>query len=43
VVYENVLAAGTTLAHAEVIRERSREGVALATGYGVGKWVSGDE
>jgi glycerol-3-phosphate dehydrogenase subunit B len=41
VVYDNVLAAGTTLAHAEVIRERSMEGVALATGYGVGNWVIG--
>ena len=35
-VYENVYAAGTTLAHCEVIRERSFEGVALATGYKVG-------
>lgn len=34
-VYENVYAAGTTLAHCEVIRERSFEGVALATGYTV--------
>jgi glycerol-3-phosphate dehydrogenase subunit B len=36
-VYENVYAAGTTLAHCEVIRERSFEGVALATGYRVGR------
>ncbi len=35
-VYENVYAAGTILAHCEVIRERSFEGVALATGYKVG-------
>lgn len=35
-VYENVYAVGTTLAHCEVIRERSFEGVALATGYKVG-------
>ncbi|MFZ0546655.1 MAG: glycerol-3-phosphate dehydrogenase subunit GlpB [Candidatus Promineifilaceae bacterium] len=37
-VYENVYAAGTMLGHAEVIRERSMEGVALATGYKVGNW-----
>jgi glycerol-3-phosphate dehydrogenase subunit B len=36
-VYENLYAAGTTLAHCEVIRERSFEGVALATGYVVGE------
>jgi glycerol-3-phosphate dehydrogenase subunit B len=41
-VFENVYAAGTTLAHAEVIRERSMEGVALATGYAVGNWVISD-
>lgn len=34
-VYANLYAAGTTLAHCEVIRERSFEGVALATGYAV--------
>jgi len=38
-VYDNVYAAGTTLSHCEVIRERSFEGVALATGYQVGKTV----
>lgn len=38
-VYENVYAAGTTLAHCEVIRERSFEGVALATGYAVAQMV----
>jgi len=32
-VYENLYAAGTTLAHCDVIRERSFEGVAIATGY----------
>jgi len=32
-VYDNLLCAGTTLAHAEVIRERSFEGVAIGTGY----------
>jgi glycerol-3-phosphate dehydrogenase subunit B len=36
-VYRNLFAAGTTLAHAEVIRERSLEGVALVTGYVVGQ------
>lgn len=35
-VYPNVYAAGTTLSHSEVIRERSFEGVALATGFAVG-------
>lgn len=40
-VYENVYAAGTTLAHCEVIRERSFEGVALATGYAAAQVVSG--
>ena len=35
-VYGNVYAAGTTLSHSEVIRERSFEGVALATGFAVG-------
>lgn len=32
-IYRNLYAAGTTLAHAEVIRERSFDGVALGTGY----------
>ncbi len=32
-VYDNLLCAGTTLAHSEVIRERSFEGVAIGTGY----------
>jgi glycerol-3-phosphate dehydrogenase subunit B len=38
-IYENVHAAGAALANAEVIRERSMEGVALATGFAVGKLV----
>lgn len=38
-VYDNVYAAGTTLAHCEVIRERSFEGVALATGYAVAQML----
>jgi len=35
--YDNLFAAGGTLAHCETIRERSLEGVALATGYVVGE------
>lgn len=38
--YDNLYAAGTTLAHCEVIRERSLEGVALATGYCAGRSVA---
>ncbi|MCP4361160.1 MAG: glycerol-3-phosphate dehydrogenase subunit GlpB [Chloroflexi bacterium] len=37
VLYENLYAAGTTLAHCEAIRERSFDGIALATGYAVGQ------
>lgn len=40
VVYENLYAAGTTLAHAETLRERSFEGVALTTGYCVGERIA---
>ncbi len=32
-VYDNLRCVGTSLAHSEVIRERSFEGVAIATGY----------
>jgi glycerol-3-phosphate dehydrogenase subunit B len=39
-VFENVYAAGTTLAHCDPIRERSFEGVALATGFAVGNLLS---
>ncbi len=39
-VYDNVYAAGTTLSHSEVIRERSFEGVALATGFAVGNLLA---
>lgn len=39
-VYGNVYAAGTTLGHSEVIRERSFEGVALATGFAVGNLLA---
>ena len=39
-VYENVYAAGTTLAHCEAIRERSFEGIAVATGYAVGQLLA---
>jgi glycerol-3-phosphate dehydrogenase subunit B len=38
-IYENLYTAGGALAHAELIRERSLEGVALATGYAVGEMV----
>jgi glycerol-3-phosphate dehydrogenase subunit B len=40
VLYENLLAAGTTLAGCEVIRERAFDGVALATGYAAGNLVA---
>ena len=39
VLYENLYAAGTTLAHCEAIRERAYEGVALASGYKIGQTV----
>ncbi|MAU01909.1 MAG: anaerobic glycerol-3-phosphate dehydrogenase subunit B [Anaerolineaceae bacterium] len=39
-VYENVYAAGITLSHSEVIRERSFEGVALSTGFAVGNLLA---
>lgn len=38
-IYDNLYAAGGTLAHYEMIRERSLEGVALATGYAVGEAI----
>lgn len=40
VVYDNLYAAGTTLAGAETLRERSFEGVALTTGYLVGEHIT---
>jgi glycerol-3-phosphate dehydrogenase subunit B len=40
VLYQNLYAAGTTLAHCEALRERSLEGVALVTGYLVGKQIA---
>ncbi|MBL1127118.1 MAG: glycerol-3-phosphate dehydrogenase subunit GlpB [Chloroflexi bacterium] len=40
VLYQNLYAAGSTLAGFEAIRERSFDGVALATGYAVGNLVS---
>jgi glycerol-3-phosphate dehydrogenase subunit B len=36
-VYDNLRCIGTTLAHSEVIRERSFEGVAIGTGYAAAK------
>lgn len=41
-VYDNLLAAGATLGHCDVLRERSLEGVAVATGYLAGKY-SGEQ
>lgn len=35
--YQNLYAIGNTLAHSEAIRQRAYEGVALVTGYKVGK------
>jgi glycerol-3-phosphate dehydrogenase subunit B len=40
VIYQNLYAAGNTLASFDPIRERSFDGVALATGYVVGNLVS---
>lgn len=40
--HNNLYAIGTTLAHAEAIRERSFEGIALTTGYVVAKNVIRD-
>ncbi|MCP4417242.1 MAG: hypothetical protein GY805_11515, partial [Chloroflexi bacterium] len=40
-IYKNVYAAGTTLSHCEPVRERSFEGVALATGFAVGSDMTG--
>jgi glycerol-3-phosphate dehydrogenase subunit B len=39
VLYNNLYAAGTTLADCESIRERSFEGIALGTGYAVGEVI----
>jgi glycerol-3-phosphate dehydrogenase subunit B len=36
-IYDNLYVAGGTLAHCEFIRERSLEGIALATGFAVGE------
>jgi glycerol-3-phosphate dehydrogenase subunit B len=43
VVYENLWAAGSALAHADGIAERSLEGVAVATGTAVGIEVARQE
>jgi glycerol-3-phosphate dehydrogenase subunit B len=40
-IYQNLFAAGGTLAHCEPIRERSLEGVALATGFKAAEVISG--
>lgn len=39
-VYENLFAAGGILAHADALRERSLEGIAIATGAAVGKAIA---
>ena len=39
-VYDNLWAAGAVLAHADPIRERSREGIAIATAYAAAKAVA---
>ena len=38
-VYDNLWAAGSILAHTDPIRERSREGIAIATGYAAANGV----
>ena len=38
-VYDNLWAAGSSLAHTDPIRERSREGIAIATGYAAANGV----
>ena len=43
VCYPNIYAAGTGLAGADTLRERSFDGVALVTGYLVGKRLAGTE
>lgn len=40
-VYENVTVAGATLAGADTVRERSRSGVAIATGWAAGRMLAG--
>jgi glycerol-3-phosphate dehydrogenase len=39
VIYKNLFAVGSALGHCDPIRERSLEGIALATGYAVGEQV----
>ncbi len=41
VLWENLALAGSILTHHDSMRELSREGVALATGYAAGKWAGG--
>ena len=42
-VYENLWAAGAILAHTDPIRERSREGIAIATGYAAARQIAGSK
>ena len=39
-VYDNLWAAGAILAHTDPIRERSREGIAIATGYAAAQQIA---
>lgn len=41
ILLENLQVAGSILTHHDSMRELSREGVALATGYAAGKWAGG--
>jgi glycerol-3-phosphate dehydrogenase subunit B len=43
VLYDNLWAVGTGLAYGEYLRERSFDGIGLATGYAVGASISKDE
>lgn len=38
---KNVTVAGATLAGADTVRERSRSGVAIATGWAAGRMLAG--
>jgi glycerol-3-phosphate dehydrogenase subunit B len=40
ILYQNLHAVGTTLAHCEALRERSLEGIALVTGYLAGQKIA---
>jgi glycerol-3-phosphate dehydrogenase subunit B len=42
VIYQNLFVVGSTLANCDPIRERSLEGIALATAFKVGEAIAGD-